>query len=198
MVRDEFNKTKKPDDFYYLLRMAINGLVRFNSKGEFNSPTDYRRKGMQTKTVKQIINQWSKLVQKVEFVCQSYDRIFPGKKDFVYMDPPYSQSDGMYTGNIDLPKYFDWVRQLPCKYGISLNGLNMAEANNNDILPSDLYDQRFLLGSGISNFQLIHGKKVKVFEYFYLKSEGYKHRLKIRDLTQFMTTEKSLGNPNQL
>lgn len=35
-VRGRFNQENNPDDFLFLTRTAYNGLIRFNSTGEFN------------------------------------------------------------------------------------------------------------------------------------------------------------------
>ena len=37
-VRDRFNDTGNPLDFLFLSRACFNGLIRFNQKGEFNTP----------------------------------------------------------------------------------------------------------------------------------------------------------------
>ena len=44
-VRDQFNKTKRPDYLLYLLARCVKASIRYNSKGEFNQSPDNRRKG---------------------------------------------------------------------------------------------------------------------------------------------------------
>ena len=44
-IRDEFNRTQRPDDLLYLLARCVKASVRYNSKGEFNQSPDNRRLG---------------------------------------------------------------------------------------------------------------------------------------------------------
>ena len=44
-VRDQFNRTKRPDYLLYLLARCVKASVRYNAKGEFNQSPDNRRLG---------------------------------------------------------------------------------------------------------------------------------------------------------
>lgn len=53
LVRDDFNRTGKPDLFLYLLARCVKGSVRWTFPGgEFNQSPDNRRQGMQPETMR--------------------------------------------------------------------------------------------------------------------------------------------------
>ena len=45
-IRDDFNRTHSPEDLMFLSRTCVNGLIRFNAKGEFNNSLHHTRKGI--------------------------------------------------------------------------------------------------------------------------------------------------------
>ena len=103
IVRNRFNKNREPKDFMFLSRTCVNGLIRFNSKGEFNTSFHFSRPGIDPIKLEKIINQWSELLNKnnVIFICQDYTNINARLGDLIYLDPPYANTKGMYYGQID-------------------------------------------------------------------------------------------------
>ncbi len=92
VVRDDFNRTGKPDLFLYLLARCVKGSVRYNAQGEFNQSPDNRRQGMRPETMRlQILGVSYYLKGKTTVTSLDYrdvlDRATPD--DLVYMDPPY-------------------------------------------------------------------------------------------------------------
>jgi len=95
-VRDRFNKFQDPLDFLFLNRACFNGVVRFNSKGEFNTPFCKKpsrfTKAYITKIVNQVRyveelihrNDWLFVVQDFRITIASAER-----DDVLYCDPPY-------------------------------------------------------------------------------------------------------------
>lgn len=45
-IRDSFNATKDPMDFLFLTRTCLNGMIRYNSAGEFNNSLHLTRPGI--------------------------------------------------------------------------------------------------------------------------------------------------------
>lgn len=123
-VRKTFNEDKTNyGHFLFLTRTCINGLIRFNSKGNFNSTCHLTRDGILPDTLEEIIWDTHERIQKVTFKVQSYDVNTPKEGDLVYFDPPYQNTTkNMYYGGIDLTKFFDYVNNLPCKWLLSFDG----------------------------------------------------------------------------
>lgn len=95
-VRDKFNKKEASDVelaamFVYLNRHCFNGLIRYNQKGEFNSPIgDYENPRVPRSKIYdfyQVIGR-----NNVEFYNKDFESVFSkilqGGED-VYCDPPY-------------------------------------------------------------------------------------------------------------
>lgn len=124
-VRKTFNEDKTNyGHFLFLTRTCINGLIRFNSKGNFNSTCHLTRDGILPDTLEEIIWDTHERIQKVTFKVQSYDENKPTNDDLIYLDPPYQNTTkNMYYGGIDLQSFFDYVNNLPCKWLLSFDGL---------------------------------------------------------------------------
>ena len=108
--RNIYNKTHDPIIFFFIMRTTTNGMPRYNQKGEFNNSFHITRNGMKPELLKPILYEWSEKLRKnnVEFIYRSYEEIISEVKegDFVYMDPPYANTKGMYFGGIDLDKFY--------------------------------------------------------------------------------------------
>lgn len=125
LVRKEFNYDKtKYENFLFLTRTCINGLIRFNSKGDFNSTCHLTRNGIIPKSLEEIIWNVHYLVQKVDFIHQSYESNVPNKDDLIYFDPPYMlTTKNIYYGGIDYSRFFQYVGNISCRWLLSLDGL---------------------------------------------------------------------------
>ena len=95
-VRERFNKYHDPMDFLFLNRSCFNGVIRFNSKGEFNTPFGRKPDRFRKAYITKIVNQ----VKYVEVCIHKYDWIFIAQDfrktiaeaqqdDLIYCDPPY-------------------------------------------------------------------------------------------------------------
>ena len=171
-VRTRFNKDNNCKDFLFLLRTCANGMPRWNSKGQFNTPVHHNRNGIKPETFKDICLEWSNLLNRknVEFVCCSYEDIKPTQNDFAYFDPPYANTKGMYYGTIDYEKFWAYLRNLPCKYALSFDGKS-GDVDNTWNVPEDIYTGHKYLLSGNSSFKRTMGKSNNsiVYESLYVK-----------------------------
>lgn len=157
-ARKAFNQDQsRASRFLFLTRTSNNGLVRFNSKGEYNSPCHFSRPGMHPDELSKLIFQCSSLVQNVEFLNKSYEEVSVEADDFVYMDPPYAMTkDSMYLGGFDDDAYYAYVERLPCRWLMSYNG--KANGKMAAELPKHLYKSHFLSRKCMSSsFNANHG-----------------------------------------
>ena len=172
-IRDRFNKTQSPLDFLFLTRTCVNGLIRYNKKGEFNNSLHHTRKGINPDRLQKIITSWSEAIQGHKFLSQSYE--ITTKKatsgDFVYLDPPYFNTGTRYFGTIDYEKFIHYLESLNdkgVKYALSYDGKRGEESYIVSI-PKKLYKRHIMLHSGNSTFGKVqNGKVEKVYESLYL------------------------------
>jgi len=95
-VRMRFNETASPWDFLFLNRSCFNGLIRFNSRGGFNTPYNHKPERFDARYISKIANQID-YVQKAmsmknwDFVCADFRDVIPRAQvgDVIYCDPPY-------------------------------------------------------------------------------------------------------------
>ena len=171
-VRERYNKEHNPLDFMFIMRTTTNGMPRYNQKGEFNNSFHITRNGIDPERLRKIINEWSVLLNKnnVCFKCCSYDTIIPQKGDFIYLDPPYARTKGMYFGGFDNKKLFEYLRKIDCSWAMSYDGISGKEDNTFEV-PQDLYDEHLYIKSGNSSFKRVIGKSNDsiVYESLYLK-----------------------------
>ena len=171
-VRERFNKEKSPLDFMFIMRTTTNGMPRYNKNGEFNNSFHITRNGIIPETLSKIILEWSSLLIKnnVEFINCSYENIKPKENDFCYLDPPYANTKGMYYGAIDYTIFFNWIRNLPCKYALSFDGVS-GDVNNTYSIPKDIYSKHEYLLSGNSSFKRTIGNSNNsvVYESLYIR-----------------------------
>ena len=160
-IRDRFNVTGDPCDFFFLLRTCRKGLVRFNRRGEFTSGFHHGRDGMQPAMVRSIMKDWHhKLSERdVEFAVQDYAQVRSKAGDWLYLDPPYDIKNAeMYSGPIDLPDFYRWLRLQRAGYAISLNGYVDGEDRTVD-MPQDLFDDHIQLEAEAGAAQRLNGKE---------------------------------------
>jgi DNA adenine methylase len=139
LVRERFNKTGDPLDFLFLNRACYNGLVRFNSKGEFNVPFCREPNRFTEKYVSKIVDriaQVQRIMQNKEWEFQVGDWKECIKdvasNDFVYLDPPYiGRSTDYYQKwtEKDAIELYQVIRNLPSGFALSTWGRDKDRKN---------------------------------------------------------------------
>lgn len=172
-IREHYNREHNPLDFMFIMRTTTNGMPRYNKDGEFNNSFHVTRDGIHPDTLDKILEEWGTLlkVKDVQFRTCSYSEIQPSEKDYMYLDPPYAATKGMYYGKIDYAAFWDWLRKQNCGYCLSFDGKS-GDTDNTYAVPVDIYDTHEYLCSGNSSFKRTIGKSNDsiVYESLYVRS----------------------------
>lgn len=171
-VRERYNTAHSPLDFMFIMRTTTNGMPRYNAKGEFNNSFHITRNGINPKSLRKILSEWSVLLNthEVEFECHCYTEVHSEKLDFLYLDPPYANTKGMYFNHFDTESFFTWLENCSSSYALSYDG-KCAGIDNTYAVPPTLYTRHQYLKSGNSSFRRVIGNKTNsmVFESLYVK-----------------------------
>ena len=156
-IRDSFNVTRNPHDLLFLSRTCVNGLIRFNSNREFNNSLHHTRPGIAPDRLRQVIQQWSHIVQGVEFVAADYRQTLASVRadDLVFLDPPYGGTRGRYVPDeFSLDEFYDELdrlNQVGVKWVLTFDGKAGKRSYAAEI-PAVLYKVRLALPTGNSPF----------------------------------------------
>lgn len=168
-IRDEFNEFRESSLFLFINRTSYNGLVRYNANGDFNTSFHFSRNGIEPSKLSEIIFKWSEMlnINNVIFNEEHYINVIGGKSDFIYLDPPYSDSSSMYFGKIDYDELFNYLIFVKSKWALSFDGFRGDESRIYDV-PQSLYKNHILIPAGKSSFSKLKGSDVEVRESLYL------------------------------
>lgn len=176
LQRSLYNSSHNPYIFFFIMRTTTNGMPRYNKLGEFNNSFHLTRNGIHPNRLLPILLEWNTklLTHNVQFKCCSYEEILKitDVNDFVYMDPPYFNTKGIYFDNFNSFNLFENLRMLNdknVKYAMSFDGIS-GNVDNTCNIPIDCYTNHFYLKSGKSSFKRIIGKDndAMVFESLYI------------------------------
>ncbi len=129
-VRDRFNAKGSALDFLFLSRACFNGLMRFNSKGEFNVPFCRKPQRFSQSYITKIANQVDWVAHQMtgkdwEFRVSSWKDVLKRAEpdDFVYLDPPYIGRHTDYYnhwGQTEAEALAIATQTLPCGFAVSM------------------------------------------------------------------------------
>lgn len=172
-VRDRFNAQPNGQDLLFLSRTCVNGIIRFNKKGEFNNSIHLSRRGMRPDVFAKIVSKWTAVIQNATYFVRDYSEIIANaiEGDFVYLDPPYVNSHNRYVQDLDLNKFLSFLEALNLKkvnWALSFDG-SRGDENLTYELPRELYKFHTKLTSGHSAVQKVLNDSVeRVDESLYL------------------------------
>ena len=176
-VRDSFNRTKDACDFLFITRTCVNGMIRYNSDGEFNNSFHLSRPGINPDTLERQLIQWSNYIKNITFLNVDYRECLAETHtgDFVFLDPPYGGTKDRYTKiNFDLDAFYAELERLNTigvKWILTFDG----EAGNrkyNFAPPSELFKTKSSLRTGLSSFKkMMESKCEEISENMYLNFE---------------------------
>jgi DNA adenine methylase len=176
-VRDEFNRTGRPDCFLYLLARCVKASVRYNANGEFNQSPDNRRMGALPETMREHILGASQLLRgKTECSSDDYKEAVAQATadDLVYMDPPYQgvcgERDPRYLRGVVFDEFVEVLESLnlrDIKYLVSYDG-RTGERIHGRKLPERLRLHLIELHAGRSSQATLLGRDEVTVESLYL------------------------------
>jgi len=107
------NTKESAELFYYLNRTCYNGLCRFNSSGEFNTPFGRYKKINYTVD----FSPYKKVFRGWKFTAKDFEKLKLDPDDFVYSDPPYDVEFTKYAkedfGWNDQVRLVEWLEEHP-------------------------------------------------------------------------------------
>lgn len=172
-VRQRYNLHHDPLDLCFLMRTCVNGIVRFNDKGEFNNSFHLSRKGMMPDSFADVVRRWTRRLRDVTFVCQDYETTvsLAQPTDFIYFDPPYAGNKQRYTADLDIERFYAVIETLN-RRGVRWAWSFDGQRGDNDLshpVPNGLYKRHLMLASGNSAVaKVLNGPVEQVHESLYL------------------------------
>ena len=172
-VRARFNAKPNPLDLSFLMRTCVNGIVRFNDKGEFNNSFHLSRPGMDPDRFAAIVASWSRRLESIEIRRADYAATVAdaGAGDVVYLDPPYAGSTNRYVEDLDVDRLFAVLGELSArgvKWLLSFDG-SRGDTSLVHPVPTRLYKRHLMIGSGHSPVgKVLNGPVEAVRESLYL------------------------------
>lgn len=156
-IRERFNDARDPVDLLFLSRTCVNGLIRFNARGEFNNSLHHTRPGIAPGRLRRIVLDWSRRLGDVTFAAADYrDTLASARRgDLVFLDPPYAANRGRYRlGDFELPAFFDELERLNsvgAHWMLTFDG-SAGEREYARRVPAELYRHAFAVATGSSPF----------------------------------------------
>ncbi|MCI0610716.1 MAG: DNA adenine methylase [Anaerolineae bacterium] len=201
-VRDEFNKTKRPEHLLYLLARCVKASVRYNANGEFNQSPDNRRLGRNPQQMTDDILSVSKLLLgKTVTTSTDYKEVLSLAEptDLVYMDPPYqgvcATGDPRYFSGIDFNEFIPELKRLNKRnvpYILSYDG-RTGKKSYGQSSPEELGMYRLEIDAGRSTQSTLLGRDDVTYESVYL-SKNLVEQLDIASI-HIINKKKAIRQP---
>lgn len=119
--KNEINTNEVAQIFYFLNKQGFNGLIRFNKRGEFNTPFGKYAKLNITNDLAEYAN----VMKTWTISCGDFSQLEIKEGDFVYIDSPYDPGETFtkyskedFTWN-DHIRLLEWVKTLPASVCVS-------------------------------------------------------------------------------
>lgn len=168
-IRDSFNRTRNCHDFLFLTRTCVNGLIRFNSNGDFNNSFHLSRPGISPQRLSTQLNIWSDAIKNITFRSCDYRDILSdvGSGDFVFLDPPYGGTKGRYqVAQFDFEAFFcelERLNSVGAKWMLTFDG-KAGDRTYSFAPPKELYKSKFPVYTGNSAFTKLENKRIDKIE----------------------------------
>jgi DNA adenine methylase len=172
-VRTRFNASPNPLDLNFLLRTCVNGIVRFNEKGEFNNSFHLSRPGMHPDRFRAVVAAWHDAIRRTRFTCADFEQTLEDARadDFVYLDPPYRGTRQRYSADLEIDRLWrvlDGLNTRGVRWALSFDGKRGDRDLRADV-PAALFRRHVFLRSGNSPVgKVLNGPVEMVQESLYL------------------------------
>jgi len=172
-VRDRFNRSRDPLDLNFLTRTCVNGIVRFNSQGEFNNSLHLSRPGMEPDRFAAVVARWAGRLAGVRFVAGDAEESLAdaSRGDLAYLDPPYAGSRQRYAADLEPSRLFRMLEHLNrrgARWALSFDG-RRGDVDLTHPVPRSLFKRHVYLRSGLSAVnKVLNGGLDSVHESLYL------------------------------
>jgi len=176
-VRARFNRSGDPAALLYLLARCVKGAVRFNADGAFNQSADHRRAGARPERMRRHIEGAAALLAgRCRIEAADYADVLAGagRRDLVYLDPPYQGVSGgrdrRYVAPLDRDRFVGELERLNARgvpYLVSFDGRSGDRAYG-EPLPRELHLRRVALPAGRSSQATLSGRVALTVESLYL------------------------------
>lgn len=176
-VREEFNRTQRPDYLLYLLARCVKASIRYNPKGEFNQSPDNRRLGRDPKKMADDVFAVSYLFRgRTIITSKDYREVLrvATREDLVYMDPPYQgvceSGDPRYYKGVTFQEFIQDLGYLNIQkipFILSYDG-RTGNKNFGRVLPSELELCPIEIKVGRSTQATLLGRNEITYESIYL------------------------------
>lgn len=115
--------------FFFITRACVRGNLDYDIYGNFITKCQKLGVGDRNaitspETLSPIVNRWHQAIQDVEFRCEDYEFTIRDAQagDFVFLDPPYIDGTWYHDHNMCWDSFFSIIENLPCDWGMTLNG----------------------------------------------------------------------------
>lgn len=153
-MRKEFNANRDSLYFLFINRSCFNGMIRFNSKGEFNVPFCRKPDRFSKAYITKIVNQVARIEELIlehgdnwVFICQDWSKtlkMIDPANTLVYLDPPYVNRNATYFDDWTDEKnemLFKYLTKTDAKF--ILSNWKQNQWRKNDALSTFEADPKF-------------------------------------------------------
>lgn len=175
-MRKKFNQNKDPLYFLFLNRSCFNGIIRYNSKGEFNVPFCNKNDRFSKSLITKICNQISNIEKILEkhgnnwvFECVDWkvavNKYSKLENTIFYFDPPYVNRHATY--------FDDWTDEKNDEFFTYLSSTNI------NFILSNWYANKFRVNEALINRFPEDKFEYKFIDHFYHVGGNMENRNKM-------------------
>jgi DNA adenine methylase len=140
-VKARFNLTPNPYNFLFISRTCYGGVIRFRRDGHLSTPIGPHKPIAPSEFFSRATI-WKQAIRNTEFILGDYADVIKsaGKRDIVYCDPPYLDSQKIIYGAQDfsLKRLFEYLSDAKDRgtfVALSIDGIKKSGKRNIKITP---------------------------------------------------------------